>query len=503
MAGEPILIVDDTPVNLKLTRILLANEGYQVFTAGSAEEALELLRDHRPHLVLADIQLPGMDGLEMTRRIKQDPATSGITVIALTAFAMMGDEQKALAAGCDGYITKPIDTRTLGERIRQYLGRRKDGEPWPSPAHREPARASDEQVSAGEMRSLLRRFLDEGQEHSRQLLAAMDGVFDSAAASRTVHQWIGTGGLLGYNAISKLAREAEAVLLERPVDTAQLRESLTSLALAFSSPGEARDTPAPEAIVRALADKVVAVIGLPANESQRLSVALERVNARPAFFELNSQPMADALETCDFVVIWVRPDTADSAWLDPASPAARFPVVLVGACEHLLGLDPAVQAIGRQLLMDSWQPEEALVRMTLASGERAGGVPKVASAAGRVRVLVADGDSTVREGIRVALENCGMEYEDAGDGDGAAALQAILAARPDAAVIDVKMPGMDGYEILRAIRAGNLPVRVLLLTTRQQESEILRGFSQGADDYLVKPFSPLELIARLRRLMEL
>src|SRR5215471_17775053 len=121
MAREPILIVDDTPVNLKLTRILLTNEGYRVQTAASAEEALELLKTYRPELILADIQLPGMDGLEMTRRIKQDPATKDITVVALTAFAMKGDKQKALAAGCDGYITKPIDTRALGESIRKYL----------------------------------------------------------------------------------------------------------------------------------------------------------------------------------------------------------------------------------------------------------------------------------------------------------------------------------------------------------------------------------------------
>ena len=72
MAGEPILIVDDTPVNLKLTRILLVNEGYKVLTAASAEEALELLRSYHPRLILADIQLPGIDGLEMTRRIKKD-----------------------------------------------------------------------------------------------------------------------------------------------------------------------------------------------------------------------------------------------------------------------------------------------------------------------------------------------------------------------------------------------------------------------------------------------
>ena len=123
MAGEPILIVDDTPVNLKLTRILLVNEGYKVLTAASAEEALELLRGYHPRLILADIQLPGMDGLEMPRQIKQDERTRDIAVVALTAFAMKGDEQKAMDAGCDGYITKPIDTRTLGDRIRHLLAR--------------------------------------------------------------------------------------------------------------------------------------------------------------------------------------------------------------------------------------------------------------------------------------------------------------------------------------------------------------------------------------------
>src|SRR5579872_4127285 len=111
MAGEPILIVDDTPVNLKLTRILLVNEGYKVLTAASAEEAIEILRSFHPYLVLADIQLPGMDGLELTRLIKQDDQTRDIMVVALTAFAMKGDERRALDAGCDGYITKPIDTR--------------------------------------------------------------------------------------------------------------------------------------------------------------------------------------------------------------------------------------------------------------------------------------------------------------------------------------------------------------------------------------------------------
>ena len=127
MAGEPILIVDDNPTNLKLARVMLAGEGYEVRVAVDAEEALALLDSFRPRLILMDLQLPGMDGLTLTRRLKQDPATSGIAILALTSYAMKGDEQKALAAGCDGYITKPIDTRTLPRVIASFLA----GDPSP------------------------------------------------------------------------------------------------------------------------------------------------------------------------------------------------------------------------------------------------------------------------------------------------------------------------------------------------------------------------------------
>ncbi len=121
MPGEPILIIDDTPVNLKLTRIVLSNEGYPVEIASDAEEALKVLKQFHPRLILVDIQLPGMDGLELTRRLKSDPGTRDIVVVALTAYAMKGDEQRAREAGCDGYITKPIDTRALATQVKEYL----------------------------------------------------------------------------------------------------------------------------------------------------------------------------------------------------------------------------------------------------------------------------------------------------------------------------------------------------------------------------------------------
>jgi CheY-like chemotaxis protein len=123
MAGEPILIVDDNPQNLKLVRVLLTSEGYDVRTAVDAEDALRVLDAFEPKLVLMDLQLPGMDGLELTRRLKADPKRRHILVVALTAYAMKGDDEKARQAGCDGYITKPIDTDALPKLVEQTLAR--------------------------------------------------------------------------------------------------------------------------------------------------------------------------------------------------------------------------------------------------------------------------------------------------------------------------------------------------------------------------------------------
>jgi CheY-like chemotaxis protein len=116
-----ILIVDDNPVNLKLATDVLEMEGYAVEKAVDAEQAQEMLKSATPDLILMDIALPGMDGLTLTRKLKADERLKDVPVVAMTAFAMKGDEQKALAAGCDGYITKPIDTRKLPQQVAAYL----------------------------------------------------------------------------------------------------------------------------------------------------------------------------------------------------------------------------------------------------------------------------------------------------------------------------------------------------------------------------------------------
>ena len=116
-----VLVVEDNPANLKLATFLLQSVGHAVITARDAESGLALARDEQPDLVLMDIQLPGMDGLEATALLKSEDATRDIPVIALTALAMKGDEERIRAAGCDGYIAKPLAYREFLATIAARL----------------------------------------------------------------------------------------------------------------------------------------------------------------------------------------------------------------------------------------------------------------------------------------------------------------------------------------------------------------------------------------------
>ena len=116
-----VLVIDDHPTNRKLLSLTLTVDGFSVLTAGTGELGLEAVRNERPAVVYTDVQLPDVNGLEIARRIKADPDTADIVVVALTAFAMAEDRDRALAAGCDGFLAKPIDTRTLGFTTDQFL----------------------------------------------------------------------------------------------------------------------------------------------------------------------------------------------------------------------------------------------------------------------------------------------------------------------------------------------------------------------------------------------
>ena len=119
-----ILVVEDNPTNMKLSTFLLESADYTVIAAINAEIGLTLAREGRPDLILMDIQLPGMDGLQATALLKADAATRDIPVIALTALAMKGDEERIMAAGCDGYIAKPLDYKDFLAIVASTLARK-------------------------------------------------------------------------------------------------------------------------------------------------------------------------------------------------------------------------------------------------------------------------------------------------------------------------------------------------------------------------------------------
>lgn len=118
-----ILIVEDNEANQLLASSVLARDGFRVELACNADEALEKLSTRAPDLILMDVQLPGLDGLSLTRRLKANQKTAAIPVVALTALAMLGDRERTLEAGCAGYIPKPINTRTFAAEVRRFLPR--------------------------------------------------------------------------------------------------------------------------------------------------------------------------------------------------------------------------------------------------------------------------------------------------------------------------------------------------------------------------------------------
>ncbi len=123
MSGNNVMVVEDNEKNRKLMRVILKAKGYNVVEAATGEEALGILKNQKPDIILMDIQLPGIDGITLIKQIKTDAATKDIPILAVTAYAMKGDEQKIMAAGSDGYLSKPINTQELPAIIEKYLNK--------------------------------------------------------------------------------------------------------------------------------------------------------------------------------------------------------------------------------------------------------------------------------------------------------------------------------------------------------------------------------------------
>jgi CheY-like chemotaxis protein len=368
-----------------------------------------------------------------------------------------------------------------------------------------------------EWEGLRQLFLEEGIENSRELLTGLDKRCDVAQMSHQVREWVGNAGQLGFHGIAVLASDAEQVLNEVPLRKSDLRRRVSDLLLAFADLRDNGIMSVPRNVAEVLRGKRVALIGLPPEHADRACAALGRVEARARIFaatdDLDSQPIRE----CDLLVVQVRAE-ADGARLQAAVEGSAAGKLLVSG-EHwrLMALPVEVQTLVAEYLADNWEPEEMLLRLTLAILRKtmAPSAAALATAAPRVttlkavaelgrpktssKVLIVDDDRIVLSLVRTTLQNYGMRCETVNNGNDA--LRLIRQQNPDVVVLDVNMPGLDGYEVLSRIREENLPTLVVLVTARQQEHDVLRGFQLGADDYLVKPFNPPELVARIKRLL--
>jgi two-component system cell cycle response regulator DivK len=497
MNGETVLIVDDAPANLKLTRLVLSDAGYDVCTAADAEEALKLVKDFRPRAVLTDIRLQGMDGLELVRRLRTDPATHDMVILAVTASALRSDEQKAAEAGCDGFIVKPYDTRKLPAIVRQHLSRPAAANPSTRPA------AATGTLPTAELR---RRFLAEGAEQSRRLLETLATSFHRQEARDTFRRWSGLGKTLGQEPIAELARQAE-MLLEgpRPQASPQLYEILNQLLRLFTErQPRRRDTVLlPEPMIQQLAGKKLGLIAFEAEDVRRLSEIFG--NARAAAHALagnEAVPSSEALRSVDLVMFNMRHGAPPPDWIRRKDLArVEQPILFVGSRDLLLEHGISLKSGEHDFLVWPWDPEEVIMRACLALSRTGSRQPRKSTSPHRANIVMADDDATTVALVKATLESYQIECRVAADGG--QVLEMIAASAPSAVLLDVNVANLDGFEVLAALKRDEATndIPVVFLTSRQQETDIVRAFGLGADDYIVKPFSPMELAARIKRLI--
>jgi len=367
-----------------------------------------------------------------------------------------------------------------------------------------------EGLSASEFLSLQQQYLEEGVESCRELLESLDKRFDAARIAYQMHNWAGAAGQLGFHNITDLARQTEQLLQNLPFRQSDVRERLSDLLLVFSDL-HTKMTGVPDHFVQVLRGKSVALIGFPAARTDLACVALGRAGARPRTFSATEDLGCDSIRECDLVMFHVTPGADFRKLLAAAEGPLAGKLVLAGERNHLTALPPAFQSFVADFLFNGWETEELLLRLAMAC--RRGSQPTLAAPAKpapqaseirtrvstNTRVVAVDDDAIIVSLLAATFRKQGMECETANNGGDA--LRLIRKQTPGIVVLDVNMPGMDGFEVLSAIRAENIPTQVVLLTARQQEHDILRGFQLGADDYLVKPFSPPELLARINRLI--
>ncbi|MDA8124097.1 MAG: response regulator [Deltaproteobacteria bacterium] len=409
MSAAKILVVEDNVLNMKLVRSLLRLEGYRVLEAEDAEKGMQLAQDRHPDLILMDIQLPGMDGLTATEILKGREKTKDIPIVALTGFAMTGDEQKALAAGCDGYITKPIDTRSFGETLRQYL----------TP------------LSPPEATAMRPPFL----RRQRILIVDDDPLnVKLLSAKLPADRYEAIPAFRGEEALQKVKQDRPDLIL---LDV--MMPGMSGYEVSYQLKSDPATAAIPIVMVTALDDSEDKIRGLEAGADEFLN-----------------KPVND--------------------------------VELLTRIHSLLRLNKCQE----QLLTRVQSRLNSAEQLRAASSAALAPLP---------RILLVEDDDRDALLIRSMLREEPYHIEQVQSGE--EALAKLRQERFDLLLLDVLLPGLDGFEVCRQLKGGHPTddLQIVLITCLSDLDNKIQGMEMGADDYLIKPIQGRELRARVKILI--
>ncbi len=408
-----VLVIEDDHLNMKLMRGLLGLGGYRMLEATEAESGLRMAAEHRPDLILMDVNLPGLDGLSATRRLKADPELATIPVIALTGLAMEGDREKALEAGCRDYITKPINTRSFLDGLGALL--------TPAPE----TGASEPPPKAATARQYSRILVVDDDPMNVKLV---EGILKKE----------------GYQSLKAFggAEALEMVRHQRP-------------------------------------DLVLLDVMMPGTDGYQVT---RQLKADPATAGI------------PIIMITALNGTEDKVrGLDCG--ADEFLTKPVNAAELLA-------RVKSMLRLKQYQDQLMLrTHSETAFGEGHGPLATSCDQNRRQHILlVEDNDKDLRL-LSGQIEEQDFDVSVAHDGE--AALQRVLAGGIDLVLLDIFLPGMDGFEVCQRLKESSetRDIQVALITCLQDLEGKIKGMELGADDYLVKPVDGRELSARIKALL--
>jgi diguanylate cyclase (GGDEF)-like protein len=502
-----VLVVDDTPENLELMTYLLKAFGHHALVARDGAAGVALAREAKPDLVVMDLQMPVMSGFEAAASLRSDPQTADIPLVAVTAYAMVGDRDKILEAGFDGYIAKPIDPEAFVQQVESFL---------PDPRTTSSGEAVDDALPGDAAGSVPQATAPDGGApeallsedlagRARRTLAERLAVLQAAAAAveegrltteerrhaaRQAHRIAGAAASYGYPAATEPARAVEAILDgDEDIRPMRLAMSVRTLRSAMSS-----QMPAPTSALRPQNEFVIAVVG-----DRTVAESLDKVDT-PHNVSVRHIPPADdvprhpAMQWAHVVVLdLAATGSADASLtlLDRIAERTPAPAILVLADDAADRVELAAR--GAHGYHDrSLDPDDLLDEcLRIASRDTIGPT-----------VLVIDDDELVLANVAATLEPAGLRVVQS---EAPKDLPALLEeVRPDLLVLNLDLAGIDGAELCRMLRmsAQWAALPVLFLTAARDAAVVERIFRSGADDYVAKPVIGAELLVRVRNRLD-